>query len=166
MMSHEDLPATARAILDSNRYMVLSTADDGGRPWASPVFYSVKDYRELFWISSPETTHSSNIAVRPNVSIVIFDSQVNVGGGSSTAVYMSATANELEDGDIPPALENYPGPAERGGREITFDDVRPPSPYRIYRAAVSAAWMLCPRESGAPCAQHGRNFDHRTEVRL
>lgn len=166
MNGRDDLRATARAILDSNVYMVLSTADDGGRPWASPVFYSVKDYREMYWISSPETTHSANIAARPDVSIVIFDSRAPVGAGGSTAVYLSATAEQLAGDEVGPALEHYPGRPARGGRTITLDDVRPPSPYRLYRATVSGAWMLCPREPGIPCTEHGRSFDHRTAVPL
>jgi hypothetical protein len=38
MNQQEDLGAIARGIIDSNRYMVLGTADETGRPWASPVY--------------------------------------------------------------------------------------------------------------------------------
>ena len=34
----EDLDRIARAIIDGNRYMVLGTADQSGRPWVSPVY--------------------------------------------------------------------------------------------------------------------------------
>jgi nitroimidazol reductase NimA-like FMN-containing flavoprotein (pyridoxamine 5'-phosphate oxidase superfamily) len=78
-MKQEDLGVVAKEIIDTNLYMVLGTADGSGLPWATPVYFACKEYREFYWISSPEVRHSRNITVRPQVSIVIFDSQVPVG---------------------------------------------------------------------------------------
>jgi hypothetical protein len=64
------------------------------------------------------------------------------------------------------AFEIYPGPPERGGRRFEPADVRPPSPYRLYRATASQHWVLCPRETGQPCEPHGKMFDHRLAVSL
>jgi hypothetical protein len=33
-----DLASVARGIIDLNLYMTLGTADEDGRPWASPVY--------------------------------------------------------------------------------------------------------------------------------
>jgi hypothetical protein len=44
----KDLPAIARAILDSNAYLTLATADGAGRPWASPVCYAAAGYAEFY----------------------------------------------------------------------------------------------------------------------
>jgi nitroimidazol reductase NimA-like FMN-containing flavoprotein (pyridoxamine 5'-phosphate oxidase superfamily) len=88
----EDL---VRTIVDDNAYMVLGTADAVGRPWVSPVFYAAHGHRDFYWISSPEVTHSRNVAVRPDVSIVVFDSRAPVGTGGTRAVYMTATAAEV-----------------------------------------------------------------------
>ena len=74
-------------------YMVLGTADESGQPWVSPVYYASAEYKEYYWVSSPEVRHSRNIAIRPQVSIVIFDSQAPIGTGQG--VYMSAIAEEL-----------------------------------------------------------------------
>jgi Pyridoxamine 5'-phosphate oxidase len=70
--------------------MTLGTADETGRPWASPVYFAHADYREFVWVSKPGARHSRNIAARPEVGIVVFDSHapIETGGG----VYMSATA--------------------------------------------------------------------------
>ena len=73
-MPQTDPEATARQIIDAAKYMVLATADAGGQPWISPVWFAHADYRELFWISRPERRHSANIAVRLEVAISIFDS--------------------------------------------------------------------------------------------
>jgi hypothetical protein len=177
MSQDEELGAIARAIIDANQYMTLGTADSGGRPWVSPVFFAPAGSSELYWISSPEGTHSRNLAVRPQVSIVVFDSRQPAGEGR--AVYMSATAEQLSGADLDRGLEVYPGPERRptdsfrcgrgpegpgrGAWTMTAERLQPPAPYRLYRARVSEHWMLCPRESG-PCELHGRAYDHRTPV--
>lgn len=87
MKHDEDREAIARAMIDDNLYMTLATADPSGRPWASPVYYAVAGYREFFWVSEPEATHSRNLASRPELAIVIFDSTVPINTGRG--VYMS-----------------------------------------------------------------------------
>ena len=67
-----DRSALARSIVDGSLYMVIATADESGRPWASPVYFAVDDYRDFFWVSSLEAQHSRNIALRPGVGIVVF----------------------------------------------------------------------------------------------
>ncbi|HEV8652789.1 MAG TPA: pyridoxamine 5'-phosphate oxidase family protein [Actinomycetes bacterium] len=163
MDGQQDLGAIARGIIDANLYMTLATVDEAGRPWVAPVFYAAKGSTQFYWISSPEVTHSRNLARRPHVSIVVFDSQVPASTGQ--AVYMSAVAEELAGADIDRGLEVYPGPAGRGGRAMTPEQLRPPALYRLYRATVSQHWILCPRSSG-PCTVHGRAFDHRIMVTL
>ena len=162
MNEHEDLGAAARAIIDSNYYMVLGTANADGLPWANPVFYAAKDYREFFWISKPDVTHSLNLDVRPELGIVIFDSQQPPGTGSG--LYMSAAAGRVDESDVDLALETYPGPPERGARRISREELVGTGPYRLYRATASQHFMLCPSEPGQPCAPHGRVGDHRIEA--
>ena len=140
-----DLDAVARAILDANHYMTLGTADADGRPWVSPVFFAAAPgWRELYWISSPEATHSRNLAARPELSIVVFDSQAPVGTGQ--AVYMAATGAELSGAELDRGLQVYPGEAglRAGARPKTPEDVLAPSLYRLYRATVSQHWVLDP----------------------
>ena len=72
---------TVRDIIEANRYLVLATADATGRPWSSPVYFAHIDFSEFFWLSLPDVTHSRNIAARPEVGIVVFDSQVAIGTG-------------------------------------------------------------------------------------
>jgi uncharacterized protein YhbP (UPF0306 family) len=149
-MVEQDLARVARTIIDANRYMTLATADAQGQPWASPVFYATADHTEFYWISAPQTTHSENLAQRPQLSIVIFDSTAPEGTGQ--AVYLSATAEQVHDDDLDRALAVYPGPV--------------PDPYRLYRATAYEHSVLCPREDGGACRQHGVLVDHRVPVRL
>lgn len=157
-MDQQDLGTIARAIIDSIVYMVLGTADESGRPWVSPVYFASERYREFYWMSSPEVLHSRNILGRPEISIVIFDSQIPIGMGQ--AVYISAVAEELTDVEFDRGLQIYNGrfsnPAEHGVRTITAEDVRAPALYRLYRATALEHWVLDP--AGHP--------DHRTPVTI
>ncbi|NUO43016.1 MAG: pyridoxamine 5'-phosphate oxidase family protein [Streptomyces sp.] len=144
-----------RGIVDDGRYLVLATADADGRPWSTPVYFAHEGYREFFWVSSPEATHSRNIAVRPEVGIVVFDSSAAIGTGQG--VYLSAVAGVVAEGDTAPGLDVFSRRSVRhGGRVWTVDDVRGDSGMRLYRAVADAHWML---------AKDGRP-DHRVPVRL
>ncbi|MCT9081530.1 pyridoxamine 5'-phosphate oxidase family protein [Streptomyces fulvoviolaceus] len=143
-------------IVEASRYLVLSTADRDGRPWGSPVYFAHADCREFFWVSSPEATHSRNIAVRPEVGIVVFDSAVEIGTGQG--VYMAAVAEAVADGaEAERGLDVFSRRSVRhGGRVWTADDVRGDSGIRLYRAVAEDHSMLA--KDGQP--------DHRVPVDL
>jgi hypothetical protein len=134
----------AHEIIDAGRYMVLATADEQGVPWASPVWYAPDGYREFLWVSREETRHSRNLAVRPQLSIVIFDSTAPIGTGEG--IYMDAVAEQIAD---PAAIELFSRRSvAQGGSEWTVADVGPPAELRasgrrrrIYRATASEQWL-------------------------
>jgi predicted pyridoxine 5'-phosphate oxidase superfamily flavin-nucleotide-binding protein len=45
-----DFSDMARGIIESNRYMVLGTADEGGVPWVTPVWFAQSEYRRFIWV--------------------------------------------------------------------------------------------------------------------
>ena len=150
----EELDRIARAIIDGNRYMVLGTADEGGRPWVSPVYYAPSGYAELYWVSSPEAQHSRNLAARQELSIVVFDSQAPVGEGQG--VYMSADAEQLTGVGAERGIEVFCRVSvSHGAKAWTVEDVREPAALRLYRAHVAEHWVLDPE----------RWPDQRTRVR-
>ncbi|MET7421537.1 pyridoxamine 5'-phosphate oxidase family protein [Dactylosporangium sp. NPDC005555] len=133
----------ARVALDGNRYVVLGTADASGRPWVSPVFYTMSGYRELIWMSSPETLHSRNLAVRPEVSLVVYDSSVRVG--EAFAVYMRGVAAEVTGEAVAAVAAAYGEAAlPKGGRRVRPGEVAGDGIYRMYRATVHEHWVLDP----------------------
>ena len=67
----QELGALARGIVDSNLYATLATADAEGRPRASPVWFAHEGYRDFLWVSRPEARHSRNLAVRPELALVV-----------------------------------------------------------------------------------------------
>jgi nitroimidazol reductase NimA-like FMN-containing flavoprotein (pyridoxamine 5'-phosphate oxidase superfamily) len=152
MNEEQDLAALGREIIDRSLYMVIATADRSGQPWASPVYFALSGYREFFWVSSPEATHSTNLRDRREVGIAIFDSSVPINSGQG--VYILGVAQEL------PAHECAEGIAifsqrsvSHGGEEWTLEDVREPARLRLYRATAEAIYVL-------------DEHDQRVEVRL
>jgi len=137
-----DFSDMARGIIESNRYMVLGTADQAGVPWVTPVWFAQSDYRRFIWVSSPDRRHSRNVKARPEVSIAIFNSQVAVGSGQ--AVYMSARAEELSGTELERdvAVFDAAGQAQGLARRWALEDMVAPAPYRLYRATVSQHWVL------------------------
>ena len=130
-----DHAALARRLIDENDYMTLATADERGRPWASPVFYAAEMHTRFYWVSSPEARHSRHIAARREVSIVIFDSRARIG--SAQAVYANAIAQELTTPEAGRAIELYSRHSEaRGARRWGPEDVRDPAAHRLYRASA------------------------------
>jgi nitroimidazol reductase NimA-like FMN-containing flavoprotein (pyridoxamine 5'-phosphate oxidase superfamily) len=137
----DDPVADARAVIDSNSYMTLGTADESGRPWVSPVWFAHSGYREFFWVSSPDAQHSRNLAARPEVSIVIFDSQVSPG--DAEAVYVSARAEELSGDQLESGIEVFSRKSESDGLPAySREDAEAPAMLRLYRAVATEHFAL------------------------
>ena len=148
-MNQQELKVVAKAIIDSNLYMTLGTADETGRPWVSPVYYAFAGYSEFYWVSSPEATHSRNLTGRPEISVVIFDSRQPIGTGQG--VYMSAVAGELVGSDRDRAIDIFSRRGvSHGGESWTLEDVSPPARHRLYRAIASEHFVLGPQDGRTP----------------
>jgi pyridoxine/pyridoxamine 5'-phosphate oxidase len=140
-MAMERDGAWVREILLSNCFMTLATADREGRPWASPVWFATADCREFIWVSSPTVQHSRNIADRPEIGIVVFDSTQTPGDGA--AVYMSAVAERVPDEDIDRALAIFGEVSQQQGLPgWPRERVSPPARNRIYRASAAERFVL------------------------
>jgi hypothetical protein len=175
-MDHQpDLGDTARAVIDANLYMILGTAGEDGHPWVTPVYYSADGYTDFYWVSSPESKHSRNIAVRSQVSVVIFNSQTPIGtagspvsGGdvsTTQVVYMSGVAEEVTGAEVERGVDVFSrGARARGAGEWTLEKVQPPARLRLYRAKALEQFILCPVDYPEPCSIHGRTDDHRVAV--
>ena len=141
MTEIEDPAGMGRAIVDGHWYMTLATADATGKPWASPVWFAHDGYREFVWASKPDARHSRNLAVRPQVGIVIFDS--TVPNGWAQAVYFDAEARELHGQERERALAVYSRRSvEFGAQEWTLADVTAPAAHRLFRAVPSEQFVL------------------------
>jgi hypothetical protein len=141
-MADDSTPVdTARAIIESNLYMTIATADAAGRPWPTPVYFAPTEHRQFVWVSDPEARHSRNISVRPDVGIVVFDSRVPISRGQ--AVYMTAVAELVPAVDLDRSVDVFSrSTRHRGGSGWSRDDVGPAARFRLYRATASEIWIL------------------------
>jgi nitroimidazol reductase NimA-like FMN-containing flavoprotein (pyridoxamine 5'-phosphate oxidase superfamily) len=140
-VSNDDV---ARSILDTVAYMVLSTADARGVPWASPVWFATDGYDDLYWISAPDARHSRNIAARAEVGIVVFDS--TAPPATRQAVYLEATAERVDDAE---SLEHgvdifSRASVDQGLGALTIDEVTADARFRLYHARALHHWVLDP----------------------
>lgn len=155
-----DLTAHAHALLDANAYATLATVDAAGMPWASPVYFAYDaGARRLLWLSRPDARHSRNIAVRAEVSAVVFDSTVAIG--TAQALYLAAQARELAGDEMAAGVATYSARSvAHGVRAWSVDDVSGATDLRLYGADVVEASVLDP---GGP---DGRGSDRRLDVML
>jgi hypothetical protein len=154
MRAPADLNELARRVIDDNHYMVVGTLDPDGAPRLSPVYYTPARYSDLYWLSSPEAHHSRNVAERPGVSIVIFDSSARVGYGE--AVYLAATARQVADEELD-AVWGEAFRARAGAREFAPDELRGEAPLRLYVARIGSCEVHVPGRHPV----HGRGLDSR-----
>jgi hypothetical protein len=145
-----ELDERARQVIDSNRYLVLGTTEPDGRPRLSPVYFIHTDYRDFWWVSAPDAHHSANLAARPAVALVIYDSTVPVGAGR--AVYVTAEAAEMP----PAAFESARG----DGVSIPAEELTGDADLRLYRARASAHEIHV--AGGDPA--YGSGIDRRVPV--
>jgi hypothetical protein len=152
-----ELDRRAQSVVAVNKYVTLATVDPDGHPWISPVFFTPDGGRRFLWASSPESLHSRNIAQRPDVSLVVFDSSVRVGGAE--AVYARAVAGVVADEELPAAAELYSSrlPEQRA---FSVEDLR--ADLRLYEAVIEESWVLV--RGGDPT--YGSGIDRRVAVRL
>ena len=134
----------ARELIAANRYMTLATADAAGRPWISPVWFAPHDDGFL-WISRPDSRHSSKLAERKELALVIFDSTKAEGEGS--ALYVSATAALVDEAGFEDALAVYNARSvERGLGLWDGSRLQDGARHRLYRAVALEAFVLDERD--------------------
>ena len=70
-MNKEETRKAIGGLLRSQSTLTPSNADGDGVPHAAPLFYLTCGDFQLFWFSSPSSTHSRNVAVNPSVAVAI-----------------------------------------------------------------------------------------------
>src|SRR6202000_2951329 len=101
-----------------------------------PVYYTADRGTHFYWVSRPESRHAGNIAVRPEVGIVIYDSQVPVG--RAEAVYLAAHAELVGEADIERCAAIFRGTLPDLAAFVP-ERLRAPHPLRLYRAEIRDA---------------------------
>lgn len=132
--------ALAEEIVEELRYVVLATADADGAPWSSPVYFAHRGLDEFFWVSRPTSTHSVNVAHRPDIGLVVFDSRVAVGAGRG--VYARAVVDVLEGPALAAGLEVYTRRSVADGAGEWAEQRLQDNGFRLYRARTTEVSVL------------------------
>lgn len=139
--------------------MTLGTTEPDHRPRLSPVYFNHVDYRDFYWVSSPTARHSTNIAARPEVAIVIFDSTDAVGEGK--AVYVSAQASVVPDDELPQrCAEAFAQVGPGRARAFEPHELTGDADLRLYRAHAISHDLHIPGRDPI----YGTGIDTRREV--
>jgi len=149
MTTDDNERAAFEAIVSASSYMTLATADATGLPWASPVWFATTDFREYFWISSPDARHSQNLAIRPELAISIYDSRQppNTGDG----IYVSATALQVPESELGAGVAVYSAAERQAGiSPLKHSDVLPPAKHRLFRATATELFVLDSHDTRTP----------------
>ena len=147
-------------IVAANRYMTLATSEPDGTPRVSPVFFTHDRCRTFYWVSSPAAQHSQNLAARPAVAIVIFDSTREPR--ESQAVYVGAVAEEVPAQELEHECAVAFANVGAGARAFTPAELSGAAALRLYRARATTHELHI--RGSDP--DHGRGVDTRLAVRL
>ena len=123
-------------ILSEHRYLTVSTVDNEGNPWASPVWYVTDENDNYYWWSPVTSQHSRNIENNPSVYITIFNPQLPEGEG--LGLYIKATACKLPDNELDKIIELYNSTTKKF--KMTRENCSGEAPTRLYKAIPSETW--------------------------
>lgn len=132
----KDLPVLGRDLIERILYLTLSTVDEHGQPWCSPVNTAFDADYNFYWGSAINKQHSRNICANGKAFAVIYDSSLPEGVGN--AVYMVGHAREL----TPQTWQE--GLALLRSRSSNPDKYYPRSYYQTLRA--QRIYMFSPQE--------------------
>jgi general stress protein 26 len=98
-MNDTDLHARVREALERTDVMALSTIDEDGGPWTSPVQYQWDSQLNLYFASMPDARHVRNIQRDARVAVAIYNMPGPPGGNLGLQIRGTATA-------VPPGSRN------------------------------------------------------------
>ena len=90
-------------LLDGVVVGCVATVTADGKPWSTPLHMAF-DEDNVYWLSDADTTHSQNIAARPDVSITIWSPDKSRG---LRGIYIQSIARELVGDEAGEAREIY-----------------------------------------------------------
>jgi uncharacterized protein YhbP (UPF0306 family) len=73
-MSEPDNLQLIRAFLDTQSTLALATTNPDGQPQVAPIFYVADERLNLYWLSSSNSRHSTNLVINPKVAATVYPS--------------------------------------------------------------------------------------------
>jgi nitroimidazol reductase NimA-like FMN-containing flavoprotein (pyridoxamine 5'-phosphate oxidase superfamily) len=155
-----ELTAMAQDVIAANRYFVLGTAHPDGHPRVSPVYFNHHEHRAFYWVSSPNSQHSRNLAADPRLNAVIFDS--SVPPPETRAVYLTGRAAEVPEAALSDEVQHAFLQVRAPAHAMSVEDLSGDGDLRLYRLDVRTAEVHA--RGGHP--EWGMGIDTRLPVIL
>ena len=143
-----------REIIESMRYLTVSTTDESGNAMAAPVWFTFDDKLNFYWWSPINSKHSINIARDHRGYVTIFDS--NAPEGDGLGVYAQCDIRVVDDSELNEVIESYNNTTSIF--KLSIENCSGKAPTRIYKATPSKIWL----NDGE--VKNGFWEDFRTEV--
>lgn len=143
-------------ILQQNMYCVVSSVQDDGTPWASPVFFGFDTDNKIYWRSWVDSNHSRNLRARPKAFVCVFDSRQPWGKGEG--LYLQGTVRQIEgkaEAEYALTIIDSRSPQPKQVQEFLA-----PNPRRIYEFTPKKAWI------NSDSSINGQFIDTRKEAAL
>ncbi len=138
-----------REIFDNQSYLCLATANEEGKPWASPVAYVCDENFCLYFISYIGSQHAKNIRENKDVSISIYDSHQKLR--NALGIQAAGKCEIIDEWHVPAEL-----------RQKLFDQVSLAVLSKEY-----AFFKITPIDIYLPDAERWKEFhDQRIRVEL
>lgn len=144
MSSFTDLADRAVAILCGQRFLVLSTCDASGMPWAATVNHVVSDCGALLFCSSPNALHSQHIAEQPVVAATAY--HLDPDPDSIDSVQLRGICAPAAREDLPRLhteffVKDFPEPAVRAAMTIPMARFEAGGTHQLYTIAITECWV-------------------------
>lgn len=136
MIKRTDLPIQLQALLADIPYVTLATTCPDGTPWNTPVFGYFDESLNLYWASWVKNQHSRNIAAKPHIFAVVFNSKAAEGEG--LGIYFQMTARAIKDPrQVVDARRIY---TTKFGENLQHEPFIDACPRRLYKAVPQRIW--------------------------
>ena len=128
----------AREIIHENKFLCLSTVNQQGEVWSTPLSYSIDTEYNFYITTAIDSVHIDNIRTNPKVAFSIYDSTRRVS--DIDGVQIKGLMGEVEHDKLPEIVKQYylqvfPDPEERTEWEAEWqhftEDVAPV--YRFFQ---------------------------------
>jgi uncharacterized protein YhbP (UPF0306 family) len=133
----------AKYIINTNKYMVISTSDRAGEPWGAALFYACDEGYNFYFYSNINSRHCINLLKNPKVSLAIFNQNSLIG--SYEGVQLEGKASMVSESELPDVINRYfrkiypDSPASVSN--VRLPEFETPSNLRFFKVEISNIYL-------------------------
>ena len=135
----EQVTESLEQVLDSSSVMTLATVAPASAAgvWINCAFFAYDEKFDLYFLSSPEAVHSSNLEKTQGAAASVYDAG-DLGRGQKRSVQLFGEAAALDEGEVTDGLRQYSARFPAVGEAIgTAEDLRAGGSW-LYRFRTTA----------------------------